>query len=68
MGKGVKVSFVIKTLRKAGFVKNNKMSNSHGDYYMHSDGRTTTIGRHYKNGVIPNGTMAAIKRQTGLLF
>ena len=40
----------------------------HGALYRHSDGRATTIGKHYRNDEIPPGTLGAIRRQTNIPF
>lgn len=64
---GIKARKVESILRRHGFVAQGN-GNGHGVVYAHSDGRRTTIGKHYPGGVIPRGTLHAIEAQTQLKF
>ena len=57
---------VERALRNNGFVLST--ISRHGSVYCHHDGRRTVIGRHYRGGTIPAGTLGAIRRQTGIRF
>lgn len=76
-----KVKNVLKTMHDAGWVLKvdeekkegkkgpKKKQAPHGVMYVNPNTQqTTTIGKHYRNGVIPFGTLSKIKKQTGLKF
>ena len=61
---GLTYSDVTRKLRKIGFVYDRQAKGSHEVWRQASTGRRTTVGNHV--GHIPEGTIRAIVRQTGL--
>ena len=60
----MKASELVRILKKAGFRRIKGRKNAGHDLYVHPDGRMTSLSR--STAEIPKGTLAEIKRQTGI--